>query len=145
MRKVVRGFSHWVVFGKYEKNIEDGEWETDIYPTLTSDYKDCEVVYSLTLKHSDFAFNMELLFQEDENPYIYIYPCTTGKFKDRIITNEFANNHLVDNRLNWNRGNSNRAEKLIHDLWLLGKVCYSDNLTAEDFNSTLKLFDVFPL
>lgn len=129
-------------FGKYEKNIEQGQWETDEHPKLLTPFKECEVVYQLTLKQGDFAFNVCLLFQADENPYIYVYPCKSESYKERIITEEFANSELVDNQLHTN---TNKAESLIHRQWLLGKVCYSDNLTAEDFLNTLKLFKKMPL
>ena len=127
-------------FGKIAKNIEVGDWECEIVPKLKTPFKECEVVYELTLACGDFAFNLCLLFQEDNNPYIYIYPCTS-RSKDRVITDKFTMDHMVTNMLNTNL----KPESLIHELYMLNKVVYSDDLTGADFRNTLNLFEINPL
>lgn len=128
-------------FGSFAKNIEQGLWECEEHPHLIKPYEECEVCYKLTLKNLDFAFNLDLLFIDDD-PYIYIYPSKEGRYRERIITEDFAPTPYIDNQLHIQ---TNKAEALIHRQWLLGKVVYSDNLTAEDFLGTIKTFKKMPL
>jgi hypothetical protein len=128
-------------FGKFAKNIECGLWQCSEHPKLSLPYEECDIVYKLTLKNGDFAFNVDLLFQYDD-PYVFVYPSKEGRYRDRIITDEFADNSQIDNQLHIQ---TNKAESLIHRCYLLNKFVYSDNLTGEDFMATIKTFAKNPL
>lgn len=129
-------------FGKFGKNIESGEWETQSYPHLKYKFAECEELYGITLTKDKTAFNMVLLDLPNDDLTVYVYPCNESKRTyERIITDAPDTNANITPFLNSN----NRVEKLYHNLWVTNKYVFSDNLCGEDFNQLIKLFKINPL
>lgn len=121
-------------FGEASKSIMAGEWSVVDQPKLPKDYIDYYMAYELELKYQNFAFVLQLLIDQDEGTrLLYVYPKTTNRKIDRIITNEFSDNLFIT------RGfKDNRPELYMQECMAEFRVCYSDNLTASDFNSVVE-------
>ena len=125
-------------FGEASKSIKAGEWSVDNYPKLPKDHIDYEKVYELAIKYQQFSFVVELLIDPEEGTKIaFVYPRTTDREIERLITDDFSDKLTTTRYFK-----DNRAEQHIVDCIANERVCYSDNLTATDFNSVLKLMDI---
>lgn len=126
-------------FGEASKSIKAGEWSVDNRPKLPKDHIDYEKVYELMIKYQQFSFVVELLVDPDEGTkLIFVYPKTGVREIERVITNEFSDKMNVTRYFKQN----NRAEQHIMDCISNERMCFSDNLTASDFLSTLKMLDI---
>lgn len=120
-------------FGRVGKQIDGGAWECKEHPHLIGDISDYDILYSLTLKHLDFKFNICLLNHiQDEFLCVYVYPSSV-KTHDRILTEEYSSNYLTTPTLL----KENRAEVLINNLFKRNKVVFPTNLIGEDFYNIL--------
>lgn len=120
-------------FGRVGKQIDGGAWETKEHPHLLGDLADYQILYSLTLKHLDFKFNICLLLHTTEEFLcVYVYPASI-KIHDRILTEEYATSYLTTPTLLAD----NEAEKLINDLYKRNKVVFPTNLVGEDFTTVI--------
>lgn len=124
-------------FGQAAKQIITGEWDTIEAPHLPKDYESYEMVYEILLKYSSFKFVMQLLFDQDNETFItYVYPLTTSRDIKRVIADGFSDERFTSPTLNVELLPEFYMKKCIKEQ----RVCFSDNLTAADYNSAIKNF-----
>ena len=123
-------------FGSASKQIVSGEWDVKDAPKLPKPFKEYEKLFDMQIKYNDFIFSLNMLCDDNGRTYIYIYPAKEVNEKKRLICNEFIDNENVTTGFN----KHSRVESKILELFSQGKVCYSDNLTAADFNNVKKQF-----
>lgn len=120
-------------FGDTAKTIVSGEWDVKNFPRLPKDHIDYEKVYELILQYQTFEFILELLVDPDEGSKIlFIYPKTKERKIQRIITDRFSTDIMHTRYFK-----DNTAERYMQECLASDRVCYSDNLTATDFNNVL--------
>lgn len=119
-------------FGKFGRQIDGGAWECKEYPKLSGDLSEYNQIYKLSLVHMEFKFNI-LLLTKDGTMLAYVYPATL-KTNDRILTEEYSDSMMITPCLYRNR----KPELYLNLMWTQNKFVYSDNLTGEDFNTTIK-------
>ena len=73
---------------------------------------------------------MQLLYFNNEYT-LYVYPSTSPRNIQRVISAEYSTSFYVTNRLMKDR----KIEKFIGQLLILNKIAYSDNLTGTEFNN----------
>lgn len=126
-------------FGQSAKQIVSGEWDTKEVPKLPRKLEEYERVYEVLVEYQSFKFILDLLIEPEEGGVIvYIYPNTSGRQIDRIITEQFSDSPFISARLDTTK----RPEYLINECFRRGKVCYSDNLTGADFNHVNEVFKI---
>jgi len=132
-------------FGRAEKSIQGGSWQTGNYPKLPEPFESYEKIYELTyISISQFAFKVVLLCHKiNSDLIVFVYPSKAPKSfyekpneetEERYITGSFSTNIFVTPTLN----KESPVECLIHNLFIDNKVCYSDNLCGEDFTQSCK-------
>lgn len=125
-------------FGLASKQITSGEWEVNEVPKLLKPYEYYDMLYELAAVFGDFKYVLQLLTDPDTGgAFVYIYPMTSSRKIERIITDVFNVDPMITSGLN----HKIAAECLIADLFRAGKVCFSDNLTGTDFKQVLKNYD----
>lgn len=121
-------------FGRIGKTIEGGQWETKERPHLVGDLADYDILYSLSLVHMNFRFNIYLLCNKEEGfTCVYCYPASVKIF-DRVLTQEYSTDIQKTPTLHKN----NRAECLISELVKNNKLVFPTNLIAEDFYTVIQ-------
>ena len=124
-------------FGQAGKQIITGEWEVKCSNRLPKPVEDYELVYEILLKFQKFNFVLQLLVEPNEGGKIlYVYPFTGHRSFQRIIQDEFSDLPNITSKLDITK----RPEVYIRNCLVLDKVCYSDNLTASDFNHVKQAF-----
>ncbi len=68
---------------------------------------------------------------------VFVYPKTTDRKIDRLITEKFSTDMNVSRYFR-----DNRPEAYMQECIASERVCYSDNLTATDFNGVLEQMDL---
>lgn len=123
-----------VFFGKSEKSIQGGQWETHDYPHLPDIYENFSEVFNICYAASSgFNFNMKLLSHKEEGYLIvYVYPAKV--LIGRILSSEFSTDILTTPQLS----RDNPVEVLYHNLIIRNKIVFCDNLTGEDFWNSVK-------
>ena len=125
-------------FGEASKSIKGGEWSVDNRPKLPKDHIDYEKLYEVAIKYQNFQFVVELLVDPEEGTkIIFVYPRTTDRKIDRLITTDFSDKMNVTRYFK-----NNRAEQSILDCIANERMTFSDNLTASDFLSTIKMMEL---
>ena len=123
--------SNSMFFGQAGKQIVTGEWEVKCANRLPKPIEEYENVYEVLLIYQKFKFVLQLLVEpNDGGKLIFVYPFTGSRKFDRIIQDEFSDLPNITRKLDISR----RPEAYIRNCLVLDKVCYSDNLTASDFN-----------
>lgn len=124
-------------FGSAAKQIQGGQWDVNEYPMLPRPKEFYDRLYELKVVYKSFSFCIQLLYDDKEDgTLVYIYPLTTKRKIERIITDEFSINTMQSACLS----SKIRAEQIINELMRNGKVCYSDNLTGTDFRAVYNHF-----
>lgn len=136
-------YKNKMFFGKVKEQILSGAWEVKNYNKLPKPLEELEKVYEIQIEYMAFKFVCQLLVDwKTGDKLVYIYPKTSDRVIDRIITDRYDLNPFVTARLDM----SKKAEQYISDCFRLNKVCYSDNLTGTDFNNVnehFKLANIF--
>lgn len=134
------GSKSHLIFGKAAESMAYGEWEVEPAPHLPETYpgkrpsiKDFTEHYSVVFEDLGFSFVMSLLSDRKGQRFVFVRPHIGKKKYRRKITNEFDINPLTSNSFKDNI----KAEMIMRDLIDDGKICYSDDLTAADFNNVL--------
>lgn len=131
--------SNLMAFGNASKSIKAGEWSVENHPKLPKDHIDYQKVYELMIKYQQFAFVVELLVDPEEGTkLVFVYPRTTDREIERVITNEFSDKPNVSRYFKSER----KSEQHIMDCIANERICFSDNLTATDFLSVIKMLDI---
>ncbi len=124
-------------FGNAAKQIQGGQWDVDEYPGLEKPKEFYERLYELKVKYQDFTFCLQLLYDpKADGPLVYIYPFTSNRKIERVISDDFSVNPMHTACLK----SKIRAERIINECMHNGKVCYSDNLTGTDFKAVYAHF-----
>lgn len=130
-------------FGKVEKNINNGVWVSKDYPRLPYNYKECIVLYTSIWEWGDICYKAEIL-RKEQHVFLYVRPCDINKVynleKLRYISDKF---NQVLALFKWHTPSfitMTNADKLITSLIRSGHVCYSDNLSGEEFNN---IYDIY--
>lgn len=122
-------------FGQASKAILAGEWDVVDRPKLPKDRIDYEMVYELVLEYQTFAFVLQLMVDlETGTKILYVYPRTKERKIERKITDKFSDDIMVTRYFK-----DNKAEQYMADCIANQRVCYSDNLTGNDFNNVVEL------
>ena len=125
-------------FGTASKTIVSGEWDVKNYPRLPKDLIDYEMVYELIIKYQTFGFVLQLLVDPEEGTkLLYVYPRTTDRKIERVITDGFTDDFMTTRYFR-----DNVPEGYIRECIAGNRVCYSDNLTATDFNNVIHIMDL---
>lgn len=124
-------------FGQRGKSITGTQvWTGDRHPKLPGNYKfDYEVLYEFVLRDFSFEFVVqELMHVDSGNLVIYIYPKTTNREIERVITSEFSIERLTSVSLYDNI----KVEAKIKTLFRMKKYCFSDDSTGDDFEHVVE-------
>lgn len=126
------GTNSKMFIGLAGKNITDNTWEVIERPHYPDG--DYIKIYDITLKDMGFKFCLSL-YVDDKNGGMFVYITPSEKHKTiRTITQQFTTDPLTTKNFNDNI----KAETIMRQLFKLGKVCYSDNSTATDFENIMK-------
>lgn len=121
-------------FGNAAKSINKGEWFVESQPRLPKELFYYENIYELAINYQTFSFVLQLLVDPEEGTkLLYVYPRTTDRKIERIITDKFSDSLMVTRY--WR---DIRPELYIREAIANKRVVYSDNLTASDFNSVIE-------
>lgn len=119
-------------FGRSQKQVVGTEWDTFDYPVLPR--TEHELVYSVILEYQKFKFMLQLMVENvSGGAFVHIYPCTTDRMTERVISDKFNVSPLYSIDFNVNC----KPIIMIKDLIDRKKVCFSDNLTGTDFYTIL--------
>ena len=123
-------------FGLPSKNITKGAYDVTEQPHLPKRITQYKKLYIMAVEYNEFKFLCSLLQDKDNGDLIwYIEPKTTEvQAGTRMISNRFYPNPLVTNSF---RKPLTEVEARIFNLFFIGKVCYSDNLTGTEFNNII--------
>lgn len=136
-------YKNKLFFGKAKEQILSGAWEVNNYNHLPKALEDFEQIYELEIEYMKFRFVCQLLADwKTGDRLVYIYPKTSDRKIDRVITDRYELNPMVSSRLNMKC----KAEQYISECFRINKVAYSDNLTGTDFNNVnehFKLAQIF--
>lgn len=125
-------------FGESSKSIMAGEWSVTDQPKLPKEYPFYEMVYELEIEYQTFKFVLQLLIDPEEGTKIlFVYPLTTKRDIERIITDRFSDDIMVTRYFK-----DNRPEGYMQECIAKQRVCYSDNLTATDFLTVIDQMDL---
>lgn len=137
-------YENTMFFGRASKQIVSGEWDVHDLPKLPRKQEEYEKVYELLVEYQSFTFVLCLMVEPIEGGMVvFIYP-RSEKSKRKIarkITRVFSDNLFETAQLN----PKNSAESHMIECFRLGKVCYSDNLTGEDFKHVNEEMRIVPL
>ena len=97
------------------------------------------MIYELALEYQTFAFVLQLLVDPEEGTrLLYVYPRTKKQRKiERLITDKFSDDIMTTRYFK-----DNRAEQYMVDCIANNKVCFSDNLTGNDFTNVVELLNL---
>ncbi|MBO7551100.1 MAG: phage DNA encapsidation protein [Fibrobacter sp.] len=128
-----------MTFGKSSKTILGGEWDVENRPRLPKN-RDLayEKVYELSIIYQKFTFIVELLIDKEEGTkLVFVYPSTKGRTAERVITDQFSDRLMTTRYFR-----DIPAERYIMECIDSGRVAYSDNITASDFEGVYKMLDL---
>ena len=130
-------------FGNIEKNINNGVWVSEEYPKLPHQYKECSVLYVTIWQWGDLCYKAEIL-RHDTEVFLYVRPCDINKIFT-LDSMRFISD-IYKHRMARVRSHTptfvpiNNADKLIEQLVDTGKICFSDNMSGEEFTS---IYDIY--
>ena len=121
------------------KMITQGDWETNLYPHLPTDYHFWDIEYQFYIQFDNETFECELIIPPKEEsdilPFVYIHRKTTP-LKDELNMKKgyYTFKTEYDNRPYFSRNllrPRNRGEKAIARFFKEDRVFYQDNLLGE--------------
>ena len=122
-------------FGQAAKQIVTGEWDVKEVPKLPRQLYEYEKIYEVMVVYQAFKFVLELLIEPKEGGVIiFVYPYTSNRKIQRIITDEFSDKPYISSKLDIDK----KPELLMLKALRMDKVCYSDNLTGSDFSKVIE-------
>lgn len=130
-------YDNKLFFGQPAKQIVSGEWEVHEKARLPKSRDEYMKAYEICVEYQSFKFVCELLIDlKTSSPLVFIYPLTSRRRVNRIITDKFSDNILISPYLDLKK----RPEAVMNECFRTNKVCYSDNLTAADFTHVHDVF-----
>ena len=122
-------------FGQAAKQIVTGEWDVKEVPKLPRQLYEYEKIYEVMVIYQAFKFVLELLIEPKEGGVIiFVYPYTSNRKIQRVITDEFSDKPYISSKLDIDK----KPELLMLKALRMDKVCYSDNLTGSDFSKVIE-------
>ena len=122
-------------FGQAAKQIVTGEWDVKEVPKLPRQLYEYEKIYEIMVVYQAFKFVLELLIEPKEGGVIiFVYPYTSNRKIQRVITDEFSDKPYISSKLDIDK----KPELLMLKALRMDKVCYSDNLTGSDFSKVIE-------
>ena len=122
-------------FGQAAKQIVTGEWDVKEVPKLPRQLYEYEKIYEVMVVYQAFKFVLELLIEPKEGGVIiFVYPYTSNRKIQRVITDEFSDKPYISSKLDIDK----KPELLMLKALSMDKVCYSDNLTGSDFSKVIE-------
>ena len=122
-------------FGQAAKQIITGEWDVKEVPKLPRQLYEYEKIYEVMVVYQAFKFVLELLIEPKEGGVIiFVYPYTSNRKIQRVITDEFSDKPYISSKLDIDK----KPELLMLKALRMDKVCYSDNLTGSDFSKVIE-------
>ena len=122
-------------FGQAAKQIVTGEWDVKEVPKLPRQLYEYEKIYEVMVVYQAFKFVLELLIEPKEGGVIiFVYPYTSNRKIQRVITDEFSDKPYISSKLDIDK----KPELLMLKALRMDKVCYSDNLTGSDFSKVIE-------
>ena len=93
------------------------------------------MVYEVALEYQTFAFVLQLLIDPEEGTrLLYVYPRTKQRKIERLITDKFSDDIMTTRYFK-----DTKAEQIMVDCIDNNKVCFSDNLTGNDFTNVIEM------
>lgn len=127
-------------FGNIGKTIDGGQWRTIDRPKLQGELPDYDILYSMSLIHMDFKFNILLLHHKEQDfACVYVYPASVHTHDRKLMQT-----YDIDFRVTPTLQKNNRAEVLISHLIRQNKMVFASNLIAEDFYTVINNMDTYP-
>lgn len=127
-------------FGTAAKSINSSSWDSKEYAHLSGDFlNDYEICYSLLWKKKLFSFIIQLLIEKASgNMLVYVRPAKEKREYNYMVHIEpWADNNDVYLSTPFLRKEI-YAEEMIARLIAQNKICFSTNLTGEDFHTAMK-------
>ena len=122
-------------FGQAAKQIVTGEWDVKEVPKLPRQLYEYKKIYEVMVVYQAFKFVLELLIEPKEGGVIiFVYPYTSNRKIQRVITDEFSDKPYISSKLDIDK----KPELLMLKALRMDKVCYSDNLTGSDFSKVIE-------
>ena len=116
-------------FGHNAKMTTSGVWESEIFPHLEQPFNHYKCLYKLYYEYTSFKFIINLLVDDNKNPFLYVYPAKEkGKIK-RAVSDKYAADRYTTLYLT----KVSKYDTIIIDLLSQQKIVYSDNLTGTEF------------
>ena len=143
------GSQSTMIFGKARESVMEGAWECRKHPLLYEEIQrgnadtmddpraktiEPEVCYSVLIAEKMASFVMQLRVWDDGRMFLYVYPYTGKTFYDRVLTSEFSSDNLTSRYLR----DTIQVERLMKRLYYEHKVCYSTNLTGDNFEKVME-------
>lgn len=127
-----------MILGKKRGVFTKGEWDTDSYPHLNAPYKTFKKWYTMYYRKSGFTFVIRLLSDSNRMPFLYVYPYRYDELPE--------NARLVQDGFSWEvnvtptfEDYRTKYDKLVHELLLAGRVCFSTNIVGTTFNELVSM------
>ena len=123
-------------FGDSAAQITTGVWETESQPCIPEDFGKFSVIYKVFLQQESFYFLLKVIKNAADEFLLLVAPAeekdrenTARKISDKIVGDPMATDTLVP---------LTGGDKLMLQLFRLGKVVFANNLTGSDFKSIMK-------
>lgn len=130
------GFINKMFATDNQKNNVGSEWDTFKYPAMVDTglgRDEYENIYSLLLEFNAHKFMMQLIVSNEGDQFVHVYPCTTDKLTERVISNKFNISPMYSIDFNVKCKPILKIKELIDTK----KICFSDNLTGTEFYNVL--------
>ena len=122
-------------FGKKSEMITSGVWESGNYPHLKQPFNHYKCIYKILYEYTSFRFIINLLLDDDKQPFLYIYPATKDVHNiKRVVSDKFT----LDRYTTLYLTDLCRYDSIIINLINNKKICYSDNLSGTEFEQIKK-------
>lgn len=134
------GSASSMIFGTIKKSINGNHYDVKNNVAILYSYNEKFVcVYELLVEYTGLVYNMKLLNHKETGAQVVrVSPFSGNRNVPRMISNKFSINPLTTSSFNAKI----KAEIKIQELISIGKICYSDALTATEFPNVLKSIGV---
>ena len=121
--------------GQAAKQIVTGEWDVKEVPKLPRQLYEYEKIYEVMVVYQAFKFVLELLIEPKEGGVIiFVYPYTSNRKIQRVITDEFSDKPYISIKLYIYK----KPQLLILKPLRMYNLFYSNNLTGSDFSKVIE-------
>lgn len=129
-------------FGKSEKTIVGGEWETDEYPHLFCELTEVEKIYTFyMITKLRQAFKMVMFCHEKHGTFVYVYPYDYEEIPYTLGADIFTDTFSLEE--NYFIHPKRKRHFRIMELYKQDKFVYSTNLCGTEFTRALKKYNPF--